>query len=449
MANSIIEKLVKNEMPVDFNWNSEPHDKIKIPSSIPAEPTTKQIQNMEIVSDDLRDGLHGVSRYPESREMIKYLVKLNDLGIKRAIVGIYPGEKSKIDSAIKNLILNMTKKTPNIIPIVLCLATENSIKWTAELKKINPNLQALVFMGSAPSRLMVEEWEPEYVISKLSWAIRECISKYNIEVIAATEHTTQTPPEFLEKLVTASVENGAKSFCIADTIGIARPAGTYRIVTFVKNILRKIGAENIKLEWHGHRDLGNDTANTMTAIASGVQRVHTVARGVGERSGNTPLENVLLNCHLILQERKIKSCWNLENLMDVLNTYNKLVKVSPPSHGPLANRFSTTSLGIHTAAIYKAKMLSKEAKELGLEELSEKLENMSRQIYSAVDSKMVGASISTNVGPWSGASGVKLAYLLMGNDPDTLPIEKINDVLETAKNLERELTKEELGKLLV
>lgn len=448
MANSIIKKLINKEIPVDFNWNSEPHSKTKILLNVPTEPTVSQIQNLEIVSDDLRDGLHGVSEYPKPSEMIKYLVKLKNLGIKRAIVGIYPGEKNKMDRAIKTLLLNMKEKTPAIVPIVLCLATENSVRWVAELKKINPNIQALIFMGSAPSRLIVEEWEPEYVIKKLSQAIKMCVCEYKIKVIAATEHTTQTPPEFLEKLVIAAIESGATSFCIADTIGIARPVGTYRIVNFVKNTLEKIGAENITLEWHGHRDLGNDTANTLTAIAGGVQRVHTVARGIGERAGNTPLENVLLNCHLILQEKDLKSKWRLEKLIGVLRAYNKLVKVLPPSHGPLAERFGTTSLGIHTAAIYKAKMLCSQANELELKDLSKKLDKMSRQIYSAIDPNTVGETEVACVGPWSGSNGVKLAYLLMGGNPNVLTEDKIHGVLETAKNLERELTKNELIKLL-
>ncbi|MFH1407717.1 MAG: hypothetical protein ABIJ36_01805 [Patescibacteria group bacterium] len=448
MANSIIEKLINKEIPVDFSWNAELHNKTKILLNIPAEPTISQIQNLEIVSDDLRDGLHGVSEYPKPSEMLRYLVKLKSLGIKRAIVGIYPGEKNKIDRAIRTLLSGMAKKTPTITPIVLCLATENSVRWVAELKKIHPDIQALVFMGSAPSRLMVEEWEPEYVINKLSQAIKMCVDEYNIEVIAATEHTTQTPPEFLEKIIIAAIENGAKSFCIADTIGIARPIGTYRLVTFVKNILKEIGAEDIPLEWHGHRDLGNDTANTLTAIASGVQRVHTVARGIGERAGNTPLENILLNCHLILQENNLKSKWKLEKLMGVLRAYNKLVNVSPPSHGPLAERFGATSLGIHTAAIYKAKMLSANANGLELKELAKKLDRMSRQIYSAVDPNTVGETTIAYVGPWSSVNSVRLAYLLMGKDPNTLTEEKVNKVLETAKNLERELTKNELIKLL-
>jgi 2-isopropylmalate synthase len=400
------------------------------------------------VSEDLRDGLHGVRNFPKVKAMLKYVAALNQLGVKVMTIGIYPGVKNRVDTTIRTLLHDMKQQFPDVIPIVLCLATKESLAWTGECKKINPNLQAIVFMGTAPSRLLVEEWNPNYVLKQLGWAVKEATKRYRIDVIGATEHTTQTPPDFLREIIKTQVKNGAKYFCIADTIGVARPVGTYRIVRFVKKVLDETGAKHIKLDWHGHRDIGNDVSNTMTALAAGVDRVHTVARGVGERAGNTQMEAILLNCTAILKEAGMEVPWKMKELSKVLSMYGKLVKESTPVHGPLAERSYKTSLGIHTAAMLKAEKLAHQAQSLGDEELANKLNMMARNIYSAVDPHQVGKKPEISVGPFSGVSTVKLAYLARGGKPGQLSPTTTKHVLTTAKKLGRELSTEELDNLL-
>lgn len=446
--NNTIDKLINGEIPMDFNWNTEEHPDVPLPKTIPPEPTPEQIQKAILVSEDLRDGLHGVSEYPSAREMLHFVSTINEFGMDNMTVGIFPGEGTKISKTIKKLLTEMYEKFPNITPNVLCLATESSIKWTLECKKLNPNLQALVFMGSAPSRMLAQDWTQELVIEKLAWATQE-VAKHNIPVIGATEHTTQTPPAFLKKIIETVVSNGAKTFCIADTIGTARPIGVYRIVKFTRNVLEDMGAGDVLIDWHGHRDMGNDIANAMTALAAGANRIHTVARGIGERAGNTPLEAMVLNFDRILEEHGQRIKYNTIKLSQVLEEYSKLVKLNNPSHGPLSERAFRTSLGIHSDAINKALSLSQEAYAKNQPELGKRLEDMSRRIYTAVDPQSVGRKHEIMVGPWSGKSTITLAAKLnLGVEPETISEEQIEHIQKTAKGLGRELTNKELKRLL-
>lgn len=450
MSKEVIERLNNGDLPVDFNWDNDSHPKSTIPRTIRPRPTPKQAQKVEIVAEDLRDGLHGVSIYPSVEEMIDYVGVLNDFGISTITVGIYPGKENgenKINVAIKRLLSQMRNQYPAVTPIVLSLTTESSINWTADCKQINPKLQALIFMGSAPVRLLVEQWAQDFVLKQLGWAINEAVFNHEIEVIGGTEHTTQTPPEFLRKIVKTQVENGAKYFCIADTIGTITPIGTYRIIKYVKNILKEIKTEHIPIDWHGHNDLGNAATNALTAIAAGANRVHTVARGTGERAGNTPLEVVLLNLSVILEEANLKNPWQMKQLSKVLDLYSQITKTPAPTHGPLSERSHKTSLGIHSSAIFESLKLTEEAKQLGYLELAKKLEKMSRQVYTAVDPYLVGKEHQIFVGPWSGKKTVQLAYSLMGGNLDLLSEDVINHILLTAKKIGRELTEKELIKL--
>ncbi len=448
MQSDIIEKLKRGELPLDFNWNKDVFKNIPLPSSIPSEPTSDQILKVQLLSEDLRDGLHGISEYPSVYNMLLYVGALYKLCIRRMTVGIYSGEKSKIDRSIRRLLGQMHDFYPDVTPVVLSLTTPESLKWVGKCKEANPKVEALIFMGTAPSRLLVEEWSQKEILEKMAWATNEAIIKYSVNVIGGTEHTPQTPPDFLEKIITAYAKNGAKNFCVADTIGISRPLGTYRIIKYTKSVLKKLNKEDVKVEWHGHRDMGNDLANAMAAVAAGCDIIHTVARGIGERAGNAQLEAILLNFNAILEEENKPNPWNMGELMQVLTMYNSITHIPTPYHGVLSRRAFTTSLGIHTAAMLKAETLAKAASKEGDKDLAKRLERMSRRIYTAVDPKLIGGKHVIHVGPWSGISTVKFAFISLGGNAKHLTNETINHVLFTARKLGRELTQEELSKLL-
>jgi len=433
----------------DFNWNSEFHKSTPIPLQIPSDPTTQQILNVEIVSEDLRDGLHGVKRYPTFEEMYPYVESLNKFGISRITVGMFPGESHIVDKTIKKLLSAMRVHLPNITPLVLCLANPDSLKWTIECLNHNPNLEALVFMGTAPMRRLVQQWDFKEIIKKLGETTRQAV-KAGVRVVGATEHTTQTPPHELEEIIKVQIGNGATSFCIADTIGTARPVGAYRITKFVKRILKSIGHQNIPVEWHGHRDLGNDISTSMSALSAGADRIHTVARGIGERAGNTKLEGFVLNCNQILVEQGKMAPWRLKFLFDILKQYEQITRTDTPTHGPIAKRFNHTTVGIHADAIEKAHMLADEATKLGDQKLSLIYETMARTVYSAVDTALVGGPpIEAGVGPWSGHKNVHLAYRRIIGTVSNLKIEVVEKTLHLARTLGRELSKEELKKIFL
>jgi 2-isopropylmalate synthase len=448
MSTEVINQLLSGEIPTDFNWNHQMSPGILMPDTIPAEITQHQASRVQLLSECLRDGLHGVSDYPSASKMIEYVSLLHELGIKTMTVGIFPGEGNKVDRTIKSLLEKMAKQYPDIVPNVLCLATQASLDWLGDCKKINPKLEAVVFIGTAPSRMLVEEWNQDFVLRQMGWAVKEATVKHNVRVIGATEHTTQTPPDFLKKIIQTQVENGAQYFCIADTIGIARPVGAYRIVQFVKQTLKDLQAEHVLVDWHGHDDKGHGLDNALTAIKAGADRVHVVAQGRGERAGNTRMEGILLNINDVLTDAGRNMPYNLKILSKALSLYDEITHSEQEQHGMMSRRAFTTSLGIHAAAIYKCKQLAEEARSLGHDTLADNLNKMSRTIYSAVDPHDVGREFEITISPWSSEKTVRLAYMIMGHDPDSLKHEKIEEILVTAKALGRELTKKEFIDLL-
>ncbi len=430
-------------LPEDFNWNIDFQDLSPLPLHLPVEPTPQQIVQTKLFSECLRDGLHGIPAYPSLEQCLEYIAALKAFGVSNAMVGIYSGEHNVIDANIKQLLTSLRDQYPAFIPQVLCPCTMAAFDWVSKCKDIHPGLEIGLFMGSAPSRRLVQGWDLDFICKNLAYYVEKAV-KRGIPVIGATEHTTQTPPEDLARIVRAQVENGAYRFIIADTIGIARPRGAYRIVHFVRHVLKEISAEHVEIDWHGHRDTGNAVANALMAIAAGARHIHVVARGVGERAGNTSLEDLVLNFHMILEEAKLASPWQLSHLSHLLALYEDLVGMETPEYGVLARRYNHTSLGIHTDAIFKANRSADEAQRRGDTVAEQNLRKLMRTIYSAVDPQSVGGQCSVGVSQWSGRSSVYLAYRYRGGDPNDLTEDTIEKILSQAKNLSRELTDDEL-----
>ena len=70
------------------------------------------------------------------------------------------------------------------------------------------------------------------------------------------------------------------------------------LVSFIRDFVDSI-EKNIQVDWHGHRDRGLDVPNTIAAIEAGADRVHGTALGIGERVGNTPIDQLLVNFKLL------------------------------------------------------------------------------------------------------------------------------------------------------
>ncbi|MFE7437615.1 hypothetical protein ACIPH4_07255 [Streptomyces tendae] len=431
------------DVPTNFNWNTDEDPLVPIPEHVPGEPSAAQVTGAQLLSECLRDGLQGISGYPSVEQMIRYLRLLADFGITYATVGIYPGSDHPLGATMKELLTRMRDEVPTVVPSVLSMCSEDSLAWTAECKEVHPALEAVVFMGSAPSRRLAQGWPLDFVLDKLNMFIRKTVGM-GIPVVGGTEHSTQTPPGDLRAIIRTQVASGAYRIVLADTIGIVRPAGAYRIVRFARDELASLGVPGMGIDWHGHRDTGNALANAMMAIAAGADRIHVVSRGVGERSGNASLEEVALNFAAVLQEAGLPVPWRLTGLLRLLSSYEDLVDVRTPDFGVLGRRYSHTSSGIHADAILKAHGLADEAREKGNTALEGKLREMARTVYSSIDPVTVGGSMSAAVGPWSGKSSVRLAQLNSGRDPRTISPETVDRVLARAAELGRELTAEEL-----
>ncbi|MDH5720974.1 MAG: 2-isopropylmalate synthase [Spirochaetia bacterium] len=133
--------------------------------------------------------------------------------------------------------------------------------------------------------------KPSEVLKMAVEAVKMAVDSIeNVEFSA--EDATRSDINFLTEIVEAVIEAGARTINIPDTVGYTTPKEYARIFeSLIKNV--KYG-ENVIFSTHCHNDLGLAVANSLTALQSGARQVECTINGIGERAGNTAMEEVVM-----------------------------------------------------------------------------------------------------------------------------------------------------------
>lgn len=376
-----------------------------------------------IDDETLRDGLQSPSvTDPPVETKLQILHLMESLGIETADVGL-PGAGARQREAVLRLCQEIAEQRMHISANCAARTLKVDIEPIAEVTQLTGvPIEAALFIGSSPIRQYAEEWELDQILrhsrEAIAFAVRE-----GLTVMYVTEDSIRSSPDHLRVLLTAAVEAGAKRLCLCDTCGAATPEAVYNLVCWVKELLSDLGACEIGIDWHGHRDRGLDLANTLSAIEAGASRVHGTALGIGERVGNTPIEQLLVNCKLLgLRDDDLTS---LPQYIDVVSL---ATRVPIPVNAPVVGRDAfRTATGVHAAAVVKAQ---------------KKGHNwLADRVYSGVPAAWIGRTQQIEIGPMSGNSNVQhyLAARGIAGTP-----ELVHAIMDAAKKCPRLLTEQEV-----
>jgi 2-isopropylmalate synthase len=374
--------------------------------------------------ETLRDGLQSPSvQDPPMEVKIKILHLMDQLKIETANIGL-PGSGPRQRDDVKLLCREIADAGLNIKANCAARTLQEDIQPIADVvQATGVPIEACVFIGSSPIRQYAEEWEFSHVLRLSEEAIRFAVGE-GLEVMYVTEDTVRARPEHLRTLFDAAVDAGAGRLCLCDTVGSVTPKGVRNLVTWVHDQLDEMGVgEEVGIDWHGHRDRGLSVANTLAALEGGATRVHATALGIGERVGNTPMEQLLVNFRLFGWRDD-----DLSVLQEYVETVSEAVGVPIPVNQPIVGRDAfRTATGVHAAAIIKAQCKGQEW--------------LADRVYSGVPAGMIGRAQEIEIGHLSGASNVHFFLNTRGMaDSDDV----CEAILDAAKKSERLLTENEV-----
>src|SRR5437588_10470016 len=257
-----------------------------------------ELFNAEVLDETLRDGIQSPSAVdPPIEAKLEILHLLDELGVAQLDVGL-PGAGPHQREAIRRLAEEKRDQKLKIRLNVACRTVISDIEPVAGLQQQSGvPLEVYAFIGSSPIRQYAEEWDLAFIEKQSVEAIRFA-ARQNLAVAYVTEDTTRSKPEDLRRLFLSAIEAGARRLCLCDTVGHATPEGTAALVKFAQEVVRESG-EEVGLDWHGHNDRGLALANALAAGAAGATRLHGCAAGIGERVGNTAIDQLLVNLKLL------------------------------------------------------------------------------------------------------------------------------------------------------
>lgn len=394
-----------------YDWNTE----------LDAE-STRPNRRIELDDETLRDGLQSPSiTDPTLEEKLGILHLMEALGIDACDIGL-PGASPQAHATCLAIAREIADQRLRIRPNCAVRTARADIDPLIDISmKVGYPVEAAMFIGSSPIRFYAEGWTLEKVRAMTEDAVAYAVQN-GIPVMYVTEDTTRTDPASIRELFQAAIGAGAYRICIADTVGHINPPGVAALVRYVRSVVAETGTET-KIDWHGHSDRGLAIPNAMQAIYEGVDRVHATALGIGERCGNTQMDQLLVNLRL--------DGWtdrDLSYLFDYCQLVSTATKMPIPANYPAVGRDAfRTSTGVHAAAIVKA--------------MNRNEPWLVDAVYSGVPAHMVGRRQEIEIGFMSGASNVAFYLRQRGIEPTE---GLVAQVLALAKSKRELLTEDEI-----
>src|SRR3974390_3161548 len=397
-----------------YDWNQ-----VYAASAKPAGPVL-------LNDESLRDGLQSPSvQDPFIEDKIEILHLMEALGINMLDIGL-PGAGPRAVAHCEALAREIGQAKLKIKPNCAARTHENDIRPIAEIvQRTGVPIEAATFIGSSPIRRYTEDWTDDFLLRTTETAVKFAVSQ-GLEVNFVTEDTTRCDPDTIKRLYTNALNCGAHAIVICDTAGHATPMGTVALMHFIVNDVVKPSGRDIRIEWHGHCDRGLAVANALAALVAGAHVVHGTACGIGERVGNTQMDQMLVNLKLMGVEPWASQ--DLTRLKDYCVAFSRATGVPIPNNYPVVGEDAfKTATGVHAAAVIKAYRKNDEV--------------LANTIYSGVPSHFFGLKQIIEIGPMSGKSNVHF-WLQQRGIPDSAEV--VERIFERAKKSARMLTEAEI-----
>jgi 2-isopropylmalate synthase len=373
--------------------------------------------------ETLRDGLQSPSALdPPIEKKIEILHLMENLGIDFLDLGL-PGAGPRAKEDVLRLAKEIASAKLKIRPNCAARTIESDIRPIADVVQATGlPIEAATFLGSSPIRQYAEGWTLDFMLSTTEKAVKYARG-LGLAVMYVTEDTTRARPEVIKKLYTTAIECGARAIVVADSVGHVTPRGVRALLEFIREEVVKPTGESVRIDWHGHMDRRLGLPNALAAYEAGADCVHASALGIGERVGNTPMDQLLVNLRLMGAIDR-----DLRRLREYCTVVSEALGVSiPPNYPVFGSDAFRTATGVHAAAVIKA--------------YKKRDTELANRVYSGVPSHWFGMDQKIEIGPMSGKSNVIFWLEQRGIEPADGLVERI---FQRAKQADRLLTEAEL-----
>lgn len=251
---------------------------------------------VKVFDTTLRDGEQSPGATLTSAEKLKIARSLSRLGVDIMEAG-FPAASPDDLEAVKQIAIEVGNhvpegrtEPPTIAGLARAKKSDIDKAWEAVQHAKNPRIHT--FLATSPIHMQHKlRMDPEDVVEQVRNMVTYARSLCE-DVEFSPEDAGRSEPDFLVLVCQEAIKAGATTLNIPDTVGYQTPEGFGNLIKYL--VENTEGAENVTFSVHCHNDLGMATANTLAGVENGARQVEVTINGIGERAGNTSLEEVVM-----------------------------------------------------------------------------------------------------------------------------------------------------------
>lgn len=299
-----------------------------------------------IFDTTLRDGEQVPGCQLNTVDKIKIARQLELLGVDIIEAGFPVSSPGDFNSVVE---ISRAVTWPTVC--ALSRALEKDISLAAEALKFAKRKRIHTGIGTSDQHIKYKFNSTREAIIEQAVAAVKYARNLVDEVEFYAEDAGRTDNEYLARVIEAAIAAGAKIINIPDTTGYCLPDEFGAKIKYLRDHVQ--GIENVVISTHCHNDLGMATANTLAGIINGARQVEVTVNGIGERAGNTSLEEIAMIA-------KCRSELNVQTNINTRNIFNTSRMVADLMNMPVQankaivgrNAFAHSS-GIHQDGVLK------------------------------------------------------------------------------------------------
>ena len=374
---------------------------------------------VKIFDTTLRDGEQVPGCKLETKQKIKIALKLDELGVDVIEAGFPISSPGDFKSVVE-----ISKIVKNASVCGLTRAVINDIDVAVESLKYAKKPRLHTGIGTSDSHIKYKfNSTREKILERAIDAVKYS-KKYIYDIEFYAEDAGRTDNDFLALVCEKVIDAGATVLNIPDTTGYCLPNEYGKKINFLVNNVKNIDKATISC--HCHNDLGLATANSIEGVINGARQIECTINGIGERAGNTSLEEVVM---VLKQHGELGLSTNIDSklLLETSKMVSDLMgMIVQPNKAIVGDNAFAHSSGIHQDGVIKK-----------------------RETYEIIDPKDVGVNKSSIV--LTARSGrAALAYRAkgIGFDLSKVQLDKVYDQFLKFADKNKEVTDSDLPNII-
>ena len=351
-----------------------------------------KLNHVRIFDTTLRDGEQTPGVALTSEDKLAIAKQLDKLGVDVIEAGFPVVSKGEME-AVKRIVKEKLKA--EICGLARTIKEDIDANLKCDVDTIH------VFIATSPiHREYKLHLTKQQVLENIEKSV-EYAKNHGVTVEFSAEDATRTELPFLKEAYKVAVEAGADRINVPDTVGVITPKKMEMLIKELKKVVK------VPISVHCHNDFGMAVANSIAAVEAGASQIHVTVNGLGERAGNTPLEEVVMALYS-LYKGKIKI--NTKLIYETSKLVSKLTGLPIPSNKPIVgeNAFTHES-GIHVRGVVEMPAT-----------------------YEPISPELVGRKTILVAGKHAGTRGIKKEVEELGFKPTE---EQLKQILQKVKEI--------------